>query len=107
MLQPEVIDYAVSEFRRQLRTTVSGISDDITGLRKRKEELEREIKRFSEAIACGGPLDSLVHQIAIREGELKTITNKLLSAIPALPLSAELESCAVLWRVEFQTCDVS
>jgi len=83
LLQPEVIDYAVSEFGRQLCTSVSVISGDMTGLRKRKEELEREIKRFSDAIACGGPLDSLVHQIAIREGELKAIMNKLLSASPA------------------------
>jgi site-specific DNA recombinase len=83
LLQPGVIDYAVSEFGRQLRAAVSGISDDMTGLRKRKEELEREIKRFSDAIACGGPLDSLVHQIAIREDELKAITNRLLSTIPA------------------------
>ncbi len=83
LLRPEVIDYAVSEFGRQLRTTLFAISGDMTGLRKRKEELEREIKRFSDAIACGGPLDSLVHQIAIRESELKAITNKLLSASPA------------------------
>jgi site-specific DNA recombinase len=83
LLKPEVIDYAVSEFGRQLRAVVSAISDDMTGLRKRKEQLEREIKRFSDAIACGGPLDSLVHQISIREGELKATTNKLLSASQA------------------------
>ena len=83
LLLPEVIDYAVSEFGRHLRTALFAISGDMTGLRKRKEELEREIKRFSDAIACGGPLDSLVHQIAIRESELKAITNKLLSASPA------------------------
>jgi site-specific DNA recombinase len=83
LLQPEVIEYSVSEFGRQLRTAVAGISDDMSGLRKRKGELEREIKRFSDAIACGGPLDSLVHQVAIREGELKAITSKLRSASPA------------------------
>jgi hypothetical protein len=83
LLQPEVIDCAVSEFGGQLRNAASGISDDMPGHRKRKEELEREIKRFTGAIACGGPLDSPVHQIAIRQGELNAIANKLLSKIPA------------------------
>lgn len=83
LLRPEVIDYVVSEFGRQLRTADSRISDDMAGLRKRKEELEREIRRFSDAIACGGPLNSLVQQIAVREGELKAITNRLLSTHPA------------------------
>jgi ABC-type transporter Mla subunit MlaD len=74
------MDYAVTEFGRQLRAALSGISGDLGALRKRQEQLEREIKRFADAIACGGTLDALVQQIATRERELKGITNKLLSS---------------------------
>jgi site-specific DNA recombinase len=83
LLKPEVIDYAVAEFGRQLRAALSGVSNDLAGLRRRKAELEKEIQRFSDGIACGGPLDTLVQEIAAREKELKAITNRLLSASAA------------------------
>jgi hypothetical protein len=79
LLQPEVIDYAVSAFGRQLRTALATESDDLSAMRRRKELIEKEIQRFTAAIAHGGPLDSLVHEIATREAELKGITNRLLS----------------------------
>jgi site-specific DNA recombinase len=80
LLQPEVIDYAVSEFGRQLRTALATVSDDLSAMCRRKELLEREIQRFAAAIAHGGPLDCLVQEIATREVELKGITTRLLSA---------------------------
>jgi signal transduction histidine kinase len=83
LLRPEVIDYAVSEFGRQLRTALSSASGDLAAMRRRKEQLESEIQRFADAIAQGGPLPSLVHQISVREGKLKAITNRLLSTTAA------------------------
>ena len=80
LLQPEVIDYAIAEFGKQLRTALSSMSSEIAGVRKRKEQLEVEIRRLTDAIACGDPLDSLVSEIARRESELKAITKRLLSA---------------------------
>jgi site-specific DNA recombinase len=79
LLRPEVIDYAIGEFGRQLRTALAGLSGDVANLRRQKERLESEIQRFADAIARGGPLDSLVQQIAKREMEVKAITNRLLS----------------------------
>jgi len=80
LLRPEVIDYTLAEFGRQLRTALSSMSNDLVALRRRKEQLEGEIQRFADAIARGGPLDALVEQIATREKALKAITNRLLSA---------------------------
>ncbi|HXY23559.1 MAG TPA: recombinase family protein [Candidatus Acidoferrum sp.] len=80
LLSPEVIDYAVVEFGRQLRAALSSMTTDLVGLRQRKEKLEGEIQRFADAIARGGPLDALVEQIATRERDLKAINNRLLSA---------------------------
>lgn len=82
LLRPEVIDYAVAEFGRQLRAALLAVSSNLAELRRRKDQLQREIQRFAEAIARGGPLDALVQQIATREAELKGITNKLLSTSP-------------------------
>ena len=79
LLRPEVIDYAIGEFGRQLRTALAGLSGDVADLRRKKERLESEIQRFADAIGRGGPLDSLVQEIAKREKELKAITNRLLS----------------------------
>jgi DNA invertase Pin-like site-specific DNA recombinase len=82
LLRPEVIDYAVSEFGRQLRGALLTLSDNLSVLRRRKEQLELETQRFTAAITHGGQLEALVHQVAIRESELKAISAKLLSASP-------------------------
>jgi len=83
LLRPKVIDYAIGEFGRQLNAALSSMSTGLAGLRRRKEQLEVEIQRFADAIAQGGPLDTLVQQIAAREKELKAITNRQLSASTA------------------------
>jgi hypothetical protein len=69
LLQPEMIDYAVSEFGRQLRTALHTLSDDLAAMRRSKEQLEKEIQRFAAAIAHGGPLDSLVQEIATHDSQ--------------------------------------
>jgi site-specific DNA recombinase len=80
LLRPEVIDYAISEFGRQLRAALSTMSNELASMRRRKQQLEEEIGRFTDAIGKGGPLDSLVQEVAKRESELKAITNRLLSS---------------------------
>jgi site-specific DNA recombinase len=82
LLRPEVIDYAVSEFGRQLRIQLLSVSGDLSELRRRKGQLDREIRRFMDAIAQGGQLESLVREVASREDELKVVSGKLLSASP-------------------------
>ncbi len=79
LLRPEVIDYAIAEFGRQLRTALAGLSSDVADLRKQKERLEGEIQRLVDAIERGGSLDSLLQQLAKRERERDAITNRLLS----------------------------
>jgi hypothetical protein len=75
-----VIDYAIGEFGRQSARSASDMNGDLAGLRRRKEQLEREIQRFTDAIARGGALDALVQQLAMRERELKLIKSRLLSS---------------------------
>lgn len=80
LLRPEVIDYAIVEFGRQLRAALEGLAGDVAALRKQKERIEGEIQRLVDAIERAGcPLDSLVQQLAKRERERDAITNRLLS----------------------------
>jgi site-specific DNA recombinase len=79
LLRPEVVDYAIGQFGRQLRTALASLSGDFGDLREQKKRIESEIKRFTDAIALGGPLDSLVQELAKRERERNAITNRLLS----------------------------
>jgi site-specific DNA recombinase len=78
LLRKEVVDYALEEFGRQLRNSLSSLSSEISQLRQRKEKLEREIRNFSDAIAEHGHSAHLFREIATREAEIASITQRLL-----------------------------
>ena len=82
LLQPAVVDFAVAECGRQLRSALANFSEEIVQLRQRKEKLEREIRDFSKAIAEGGHSKYLLDEISARERDVSTITDRLLSAAP-------------------------
>jgi site-specific DNA recombinase len=77
VLRPEVIDYAVAEFDRQLRAALSGVSSDMAKARARKQELEMELLRLTDAIAQTGPSRFLIDAIAERERRLTEIRDSL------------------------------
>jgi len=54
LLQPEVVDLAIESFGRQLRSSLAGVSNELTEMRSRKERLESEIRNFTHAIAENG-----------------------------------------------------
>jgi hypothetical protein len=82
ILRPEVVDYAVTEFQRQLEAALGSLSDDLTGLRQRKTRLEAELRRLVSAVAASGHSKSLMEEIGRREAEVQSITDRLLSATP-------------------------
>lgn len=82
ILRPEVIDYAVMEFQRQLEAALGSLSDDLAEMRQRKTRLEAEVRRLVAAIAESGHSKSLLEEIARKEAELQGITDSLLSATP-------------------------
>ena len=83
ILQPEVVDYAVMEFQRQLEAALAGLSDDLAGMRQRKTRLEAEVRRLVSAIAESGHSKMLLEEIGRKEAELQGIADQLLSATPA------------------------
>ena len=82
ILKPEVIDYAVMEFQRQLEAALGRLSDDLVGMRQRRGRLEAELRRLVAAISESGHSKSLLDEIARKEAEIQNITEKLLSATP-------------------------
>jgi hypothetical protein len=82
LLEPDSINRAIEQFGRQLRSSLAGLSDDITEMRSRKEKLEHEIRNFALAIAESGHSRYILEEIADREKEISAITDRLLSAAP-------------------------
>ena len=78
LLQPEAIDLAIAEFSRQLVSSLGNISSELVQMRQRKQKLESEIQKFMAAIAEHGHSKSMLEQIAIREKEVESISNRLL-----------------------------
>jgi site-specific DNA recombinase len=80
ILQPEVVDYAIVEFQRQLEDALGSLSDDLAGMRQRKTRLEAEVRRLVSAVAEIGHSKSLLEEIGRKEAELQGITDRLLSS---------------------------
>jgi site-specific DNA recombinase len=82
ILRPEVVNYAVMEFQKQLEGALGSLSDDLAEMRQRKTRLEAEMRRLVAAVAESGHSKSLLDEIARKESELQGITDRLLSASP-------------------------
>ena len=85
LLEPDSISRAIEQLGRQLRSSLAGLSNDLTEMRSRKarkERLEREIRNFTSAIGESGHSRYILEEIAIREKEISAITDRLLSAAP-------------------------
>ena len=88
VLQPEVIRYMLEQFEHQVKTAKIGRSKDEEQARRRKTELEGQLKRLASAVAEGGHSDSLLAAIGEREQEL-TKTNDSLRADQSTARSSE------------------
>ena len=78
-MKPDVIDYAVQEFGRQLEAALQNLSGETARMREQKEKLESELRRLTAAIAEQGHSSFLLDAIAERENKLREITDRLLS----------------------------
>jgi hypothetical protein len=90
VLRPEVVDFAVEEFGRQLKARFSVVSAQLAVDRERKALLEVEIDRLWDLAAQGCEFESLRSQIEKRDREIREITDRLLS-VGSGTLEAELE----------------
>jgi hypothetical protein len=81
-LRPEVVDYALQEFQRQLTEALSNLTGQIGRMRQRREEIQRQLRNLVETAATVGHSPSLVEAINARETELGEITQRLFASQP-------------------------
>jgi hypothetical protein len=82
LLRPEVIDYSVGEFCRQLRTALGNLGGEVEQMRNRKQDLERKIQNLVAAVEAHGHSSSLTQQLGQHESDLRLITDQPLSTTP-------------------------
>jgi DNA invertase Pin-like site-specific DNA recombinase len=82
VLRPEVVEYALQEFERQLTVTLADLSGQVHRMRQRREQIQSELGRLVETAAVCGHSAALVEAINSREQELNEIAQRLLAAEP-------------------------
>jgi len=81
-MQPEVIDYVLAKFEAELTNAVDSLSGELEQMRRRKQELEREIENLANFVAQGDCSPGLRAALVDREREIRDITGKILEARP-------------------------
>src|SRR5215469_10410596 len=82
VLKPEIVEFAIEEFGRQLRQRLSRSSADSDTMRQRRAGLQAELRRLTDAVALHGLSDSLSDAIRERETELAELTRRLSDESP-------------------------
>jgi site-specific DNA recombinase len=82
ILRPEVMEYAIEQFRKQLDEALGSVADALAEMRQRKTRLETQVRRLVSAVAESGHSKAMLEELARKEGELQAITDQLLSASP-------------------------
>jgi hypothetical protein len=100
VLRPEVVDYALQEFGRQLAASLSELSTQMSRMRQRRELIQQELGRLIETAAACGHSAALVEAISNREQELGEITQRLFAAQPdSVPNQVAAIRCFVTERL--------
>ncbi len=82
VLKPEAIDYTLNQFEKELTSQLRAMSGKMDAVRKRKAELETELRRLTAAVAESGHSAFLLEAITERERELRNLTERTLSGEP-------------------------
>jgi DNA invertase Pin-like site-specific DNA recombinase len=82
VMRSEVIDYVLAKFEADLASAVDNLSGELGQMRRRKQELEREIGNLANFVAQGDCSPGLRAGLVDREREIGEITERLLEARP-------------------------
>jgi site-specific DNA recombinase len=103
VLRPEVVDFVIEEFSKQLQARLLSLSGDLASKRERKTQLEQELARLADAVAQSGGSASLLAAISQREREHQEITEQVLATGPR---SVETELAEIRGFVKDQISDI-
>jgi site-specific DNA recombinase len=80
VLRPDIVDYALQEFERQLTSALSELSGQVGRMHQRRDQIQGELRRLIETAAACGHSATLVEAINSREQELSEITQRLFTS---------------------------
>jgi hypothetical protein len=82
VLRPEVIEYTLAKFEDELLKAVDDLGGELEQMRRRKNELDRDIANLTKVIARGDFSPALRAALVEREQEVADITAKIFEARP-------------------------
>lgn len=81
-MRPDAVEYVLDKFEDQLLKALDNLGDELGQMRRRKEELEREVANLADIVAKGDFSPALRAALVDREREIGDITAKLLESRP-------------------------
>lgn len=81
-MRPEAVEYILDNFASAMLRFLDDLGGDLDRMRRRKDELEREVANLAHAVAQGDFSPALRAALADREREIGEITAKLLESRP-------------------------
>ena len=82
VLREEVVTYVMDRFEAELVKEAENIGGELDRMRKRKLELDTQIRNLADGLAMGIHSPTVMGEIAKRERELSEIGDRLLSSQP-------------------------
>src|SRR5271157_6068262 len=82
IMRPEAVEYVLGNFESAMIKALDDLGRDLDRMRRRKDELEREIANLAHAVAQGDFSPALRAALVEREREIGEITAKLLESRP-------------------------
>jgi site-specific DNA recombinase len=82
IMRPEVVEYVLNNFESALLKALDDLGGELEQMRRRKDELEREVDNLAQVVAQGDFSPALRAALVTREREISDITAKLLESRP-------------------------
>ena len=82
VLRDEVVHYVMGRFETELLKELDGIGGEMDRMRKRKADLDIQIRNLTDGLAMGIHSPAVMSEIAKREREVAEISDRLLSSQP-------------------------
>jgi hypothetical protein len=79
VLKPDIIEFALDEFVRQLKLALGKQAGNVGTIRRRKSELEAELRRYADALGRGGDMPAIIEAMRTRQAELDSVLEMLLT----------------------------
>jgi hypothetical protein len=82
IMRPEAVEYVLDNFENAMLKALDDLGGELERMRRRKDELEREVGNLAHAVAQGDFSPALRAALVDREREISEISAKLLESRP-------------------------